>query len=101
MTTPDKELLELEAKVDIEKNGKTIATIQDIANLSPDEFARFLPDLKAWHEAAYNVQGLFENEPVKTSLIWFDDGIEGTLRYVDFLKKDGSTLFRLKDEVND
>ena len=81
-----------------DKNGKTIETIQDIANLSPDEFARFLPDFKIWHEAAYSLQGLFPEELAKFNMIWFDDNEAGRLRYVDFFKKDGSTLLRLKDE---
>ena len=82
-----------------DKNGKTIETIQDIANLSPDEFARFLPDLKTWHEAAHHIQELFPEEPAKLNMIWFDDNEAGRLRYVDFFKKDGSTLFRLQDDA--
>jgi hypothetical protein len=57
---------------------KSIKTLQDIAQLTPDEFQRFLPDFVVWHTYA--------QQAIKTGLLcnginWTDDGEPG-LSYI-------------------
>ena len=60
---------------------RTIQTLRDVAQLTPDEFQRFLPDLAAWHEFAHTA----EQAGVAYSLgmQWIDDGKSGEIHHVD------------------
>lgn len=57
-------------------NEKNISTMADIAQLTPAEFERFLPDLKVWHSMVH--QALSLGFMVK-GMLWNDDGKPGEL----------------------
>ena len=53
-----------------------LSRVQDMANLTPEEFKRMLPDLKAWYAMARFVK---DGEPsaVSHTFLWRDDGNPG------------------------
>lgn len=53
-----------------------LSRVEDMANLTPEEFLRMLPDLKAWYAFARFVK---EGEPsaVVDGFLWRDDGRPG------------------------
>ena len=56
-------------------NKIKIEKMSDIAALTPEQFERFLPDLKTWHEYVRKpeFQAIIDVLPA-TAMIWFDDG---------------------------
>ena len=55
-----------------------LSRVQDMANLTPEEFMRMLPDLKAWYALARFVK---DSEPsaVSHGFIWCDDNKPGVI----------------------
>ena len=53
-----------------------IATLQDIAELTTEEFQRFLPDLIAWHCFTKKAQGMGF---ASMSMQWCDDDNPGVI----------------------
>ena len=53
-----------------------IVKITDLLDLSPEEFARMLPDLQAWVEFARPLKACGADS---VAFIWFDDGKPGVL----------------------
>lgn len=51
-----------------------ITTMADIANLTPDEFERFLPDLILWHNMATEAKKRIGDVLNEQTLQWTDDG---------------------------
>jgi hypothetical protein len=64
-----------------------IATLQDIAALTTEEFQRFLPDLIAWHCFAKKAQLMGFASP---SMQWRDDGKPGVISGVTITEGDES-----------
>ena len=58
-----------------------LSRVQDMANLTPEEFMRMLPDLKAWYAFARFVK---DSEPsaVSHTFLWRDDGNAGVVTSV-------------------
>ena len=68
---------------------RTIRTLRDVAQLTPDEFQRFLPDFAAWHEFAHEAEQIgFAYSP---GMQWIDDGRAGVVDHVD-LTHNGKTM---------
>jgi len=65
-------------------SAKQIHTMQDIANLTPDEFERFLPDLITWHKVAGEFAKIGFANP---GMQWQDDDRPGVVTNVDFLNQ--------------
>ncbi len=55
-------------------NQREIKTIADIAELTPDEFERFIPDLILWHSTLGQIQSQLGCELQEVGLLWLDDG---------------------------
>lgn len=68
---------------------RTIRTLRDIAQLTPDEFQRFLPDFAAWHEFAHAAEQM--GFAYSTGMQWVDDEKAGVITHVD-LTHDGKTM---------
>ena len=51
-------------------------TLVDLLKLTPEEFARFLPDLIVWYQSGRELQALGGE---MTGLIWRDDGRPGEI----------------------
>lgn len=60
-----------------------LSRVQDMANLTPEEFKRMLPDLKAWYAMARFIK---DGEPsaVSHTFLWRDDGYTGVVASVAF-----------------
>ena len=59
-----------------------IETIQDIANLTPEQFKRFIPDLIKWHELIYHFSKLGLKSP---GMRWIDDGKHGEINSIEIV----------------
>ena len=59
-----------------------LSRVQDMAELTPEEFMRMLPDLKTWYAFA---RFLKEGEPIAVThtFIWRDDGNPGVIASVE------------------
>jgi hypothetical protein len=56
-----------------------IETVLDMLKLSPEEFARFLPDLVTWYAFGQEMKAIGGQV---TTLIWYDDGKPGEIHSV-------------------
>ena len=63
-----------------------IDTVLDMLALSPEEFARMLPDLVTWYELCKPAQEISGIEV--TGFIWVDDGLAGEIHSVDMTIKE-------------
>jgi nitroreductase len=70
-----------------------IETILDVLKLSPEEFARFLPDLVAWHEIGREMQAIGAE---MTGMVWRDDGKPGEIHSVTAHIMDGDKELRVE-----
>jgi len=75
-----------------------IETLQDILNLSKDEFARFLPDFAKWYEVCHATADLLETplDALGASMEWIDDGANDVKAIR--IKSDGMPTVDLMDE---
>ena len=66
-------------RVDVEPVIKEykISTLQDIYNLSSEQFERFIPDLRSMHDLGKKLISIEDNVYKMTDFIWVDDFIEG------------------------
>lgn len=60
-------------------------TIQQFAALSPEQFARMLPDFLAWHYLCHEAQKL---GATAVGFTWVDDGNSGQIHSVDIFEPD-------------
>ena len=72
---------------------KQIRTMQDIANLTPEELERFLPDLIVWHKVAGELSQFGFSVP---GMQWKDDGRPGIVTHVDVIIGDKTSRFSLE-----
>jgi hypothetical protein len=71
-----------------------LETLVDVLALTPDEFARFLPDLMVWHQFGREAQALgCEILGMK----WRDDGRSGEIHSVTaHITEDGKDINRVE-----
>jgi hypothetical protein len=66
-----------------------IASLLDMLKLSPEEFARMVPDLILWHAICHSVKNVPDVEP-SGRFEWHDDGKPGEIHSIRaVLTKDG------------
>jgi hypothetical protein len=70
-----------------------IETILDMLKLSPEEFARFLPDLVTWYAYGQEIKALGGE---LTGMVWRDDGREGEIHSVKAHIMDGDKELRVE-----
>lgn len=67
-----------------------IDKVADMLTLSPEEFARMLPDLCAWYEFSRSIPHIDGYE--STGFIWVDDGVHEITEVQLTSKKTGEVL---------
>jgi hypothetical protein len=71
-----------------------LETLVDLFKLTPDEFARFLPDLIVWYQFGREMQTVGGQV---TNLIWRDDGRSGEIHSVKaHITEDGNDTGRVE-----
>jgi hypothetical protein len=70
-----------------------IETVLDVLKLTPEEFARFLPDFVAWHELGREMQ---EMGAEMVAMTWRDDGRPGEIHSVEAHIMDGDKELRVE-----
>lgn len=70
-----------------------LETLVDLLTLTPDEFARFLPDLLAWYAFGQEMKALGGE---LTWMVWRDDGREGEIHSVRAHIMDGDKELRVE-----
>jgi hypothetical protein len=60
--------------------------IKDFLKLTPEEFARMLPDLVAWYGFSKEIESV-EGSEISGRLLWYDDGKPGEIHSVVLREK--------------
>lgn len=69
---------------------RRITTVREIAQLTPEEFKRFLPDLAAWHVIAHDAEKIGMQAQ---GMVWLDDGKPGSIEHIDLTVGDKTARF--------
>ena len=64
-------------------NKFKLSTIQDFADLSPEQFARMLPDFLVWHSFHHEETKLYASS---VGFTWIDDGHSGQIHSVEIFE---------------
>jgi hypothetical protein len=74
---------------------RRLETLVDLVKLTPDEFARFLPDLIVWYQFGREMQTLGAEV---TGMRWRDDGKPGEIHSVEahIVTEDGKDTGRVE-----